>query len=254
MKFEKYKDDLDFLIKKGDILEKCMQFELNIIKLSELSEDEQKIVKGYQFRSKYQVWYSESLHIIKVLLPNRLDDFISYYKKPKNRKQLEVDNYSVEDYLQGTHSIRVGLETVAGLFFQQRNILEACKVRFESSLFDIKHLLQADIFDSELEAAKELNKKGFTRGAGAMVGVVLEAHFAEVCRSRNIKISKTHPTINDYNEALKLNSVVSIEVFRHIQLLGDLRNKCDHKKATEPTMQEITDLISGAEKIIKTVF
>lgn len=48
--------------------------------------------------------------------------------------------------------------------------------------------------------------------------------------------------------------MVATDVFRHIQLLGDLRNKCDHKKDAEPTKQEIDDLIGGAEKIIKTVF
>ncbi len=48
------------------------------------------------------------------------------------------------------------------IFDSQIGILKSCEKRFESSLFDIKQLLQADIFDSELEAAQELNKKGFT--------------------------------------------------------------------------------------------
>jgi hypothetical protein len=99
-----------------------------------------------------------------------------------------------------------------------------------------------------------LNKKGFTRGAGAMAGVILEAHFSEICHKHNLKMTKKHPTINDYNDLLKNENIIAIDIFRHIQLLGDLRNKCDHKKDTDPTKQEIDDLISGTEKIIKTVF
>lgn len=40
-----------------------------------------------------------------------------------------------------------------GNFRQQQAILNAVKQRFESSLFDIKQLVQADLFDSELDAA-----------------------------------------------------------------------------------------------------
>ena len=62
----------------------------------------------------------------------------------------------------------VGKEAAIPRFHQQLIILKSAKGRFESSLFDIKQLLQSDLFDSELEAAKELNNKGFTRGAGAV--------------------------------------------------------------------------------------
>ena len=52
--------------------------------------------------------------------------------------------------------------------------------RFESSLFDMQQLVQADMFDSELDAARELWKKGFLRAAVAICGVILEKHFAIV--------------------------------------------------------------------------
>jgi hypothetical protein len=38
----------------------------------------------------------------------------------------------------------------------------------------------ASLFDSELDAALELGHKGFSPAAGAMAGVVLEKHLAEV--------------------------------------------------------------------------
>ena len=45
-------------------------------------------------------------------------------------------------------------------------------------MFDIRQLVQADLFDSELDAADELGKKKFTRAAGALAGVVLERHLS----------------------------------------------------------------------------
>ena len=55
---------------------------------------------------------------------------------------------------------------------QQVHILSAVENRFESSLFDMRQLVQADLFDSELDAAKQLLQNGFNRASGAMAGVV----------------------------------------------------------------------------------
>ncbi len=41
---------------------------------------------------------------------------------------------------------------------------------------------------------------------------------------------------------------------RFIQLMGDIRNKCDHNKKEEPTNDDIATIISGAEKIIKNIY
>ncbi len=138
-------------------------------------------------------------------------------------------------------------------FRQQLAILRSVKGRFESSLFDIRQLVQADLFDSELDAAKELANKKFTRAAGALAGVVLEKHLAQVCDNHEIKISKKTPTIHDLNEALKEGDVVDIPQWRFIQHLAAIRNLCDHDKKTEPTVEQVDDLITGVMKTTKTL-
>jgi len=99
-----------------------------------------------------------------------------------------------------------------------------------------------------------LNKKGFARAAGAVVGVVLEGHLSQVCNNHNLSVKKSNPTINDYNQLLKDNNIIETPTWRLIQRLGDLRNLCDHKKQKEPTKQEIDELIEGVDKISKTLF
>jgi len=241
---EKYKKDIRKLIKSGEIIFRKMKENKN---LSELRQD-------------YEMWYSESYAVIKIILFDRISDFAKMYydDKTKNGIKLhfqytppksesmkwDIDSYSPPE----------AIDVAKSIFDSQIGILKSCEKRFESSLFDIKQLLQADIFDSELDAARELNKKGFARGAGAMAGVVLEGHLSQVCNNHKIVINKNHSTINDLNQLLKDNEVIETPTWRFIQHLTDLRNLCDHKKQKEPTKEEIEELINGVVKISKTLY
>ena len=139
-------------------------------------------------------------------------------------------------------------------FEQQKNILKSVERKFSSSLFDIKQIIQADLFDDELETAEELNKKGFIRGAGAIAGVVLEKHLKQVANNHSIRMIKKNPGIGDFNDLLKNNDIIEVSTWRFIQHLGDIRNLCDHNKEREPSKEEVTDLISGVRKMTKTIF
>lgn len=132
--------------------------------------------------------------------------------------------------------------------------MKAANRRFESSLFEIRQLVQADLFDGEIGAARELQKNKFLRAAGAIAGVVLEKHLRQVCDDHNIKVLKKNPSIGDLNELLKAESVIDVPQWRFTSMLADIRNICDHNKQKEPTEQQVTDLIDGTDKVLKTVF
>lgn len=264
---DKYKNDLKSLIEKGNQLDIAIKYDCypeNVEKqIKEHIKEEDKIKEYFsklpRFKSEYQTWYSEALILIKQLLPDRLSDFMKLFEKPKNRKAIEYGNYVIEDYLQGLRvtfagETKVGPNAAVSQFEQQLNILKSVERRFESTLFDIQQLVQADLFDSELDAARELNKNKFTRGAGAIAGVVLEKHLAQVLLNHNLNISKKNPTISDFNDHLKTSGVYDTPTWRKIQHLGDIRNLCDHNKGTEPKFNEVDELISGVDAIIKTVY
>lgn len=213
------------------------------------------------FRASYQSWYSEALSLVKNVLPDRLNDFCRLYEKPKARKSVTAENYTIEDALYCLEITRpynkqkiVGVDAGLNPFRQQLAILEAAKRRFESSLFDIRQTLQADIFDSELEAAEHLLKCKFGRAAGALAGVVIEKHLSEVASNHAVVRKKKDATIADLNEALKAADVIDIPTWRFIQHLADIRNLCDHNKSKEPTIEQVQDLLDGTAKLIKTVF
>jgi hypothetical protein len=223
-----------------------------------LDSDKKVIAEKYAFSKKYNAWYNESLRLIKQLMPERYDDFVSFYSAEKKRKDIDITNYTISDSLLGLQiyrNNRVVLEPVNAyrLFQQQLNILSSLDNCFESSLFNIKEILQADIFDSELDGAKELHKNGFYRAAGALCGVILEKHFAVVCTSHSIKLKKATPGISDYNEKLKDERVIDNKTYLLIQRLGSIRNLCDHNKKQEPTKEDIADLISGTDKVLHEV-
>lgn len=265
---EKYKKDLTELIANGDWLAMAIQadflaedFHKHLKKeLSGEKKVAKYITKLPSFENDYQAWYSESLVLLKQLLPDRVSDFTKSYEKPKTRrKEITYENYVIEDALQGLRITRsreliVGAEAAIPRFRQQLNIIKAINKRFESSLFDIRQLVQADLFDSELEAAKELNTKGFLRGAGAIAGVVLEKHLLQVCDNHGVKITKKNPSISDYNDKLKEAGTYETSTWRKIQHLGDLRNLCDHKKKKEPKTEDVDEFIEGVDRIIKTIF
>ena len=122
------------------------------------------------------------------------------------------------------------------------------------SLFDIRQLVQADLFDSELDAAKELARNNFTRASGALAGVVLERHLKQVCDNHGIKVTKKTPAVSDLNNALKDGDVIDVPQWRFIQHLADIRNLCDHSKETDPTAAQVDDLVAGVMKITKTLY
>lgn len=233
---EKYKNDIQKLIKSGEAIFKKMKDNKNLA----------------QLRQDYEIWYSESYAVVKIILPDRVLDFSKMYYNDKQKDGLK----KYFQYTQGKFDWNdtEPIDIAKSIIDSQIGILKSCERRFESSLFDIKQLLQSDIFESELEAASELNKKGFMRGAGAVAGVVLEGHLTQVCNNHNILIRKTNPSINDLNQLLKDNEVIETTVWRFIQHLGDLRNLCDHKKQKEPTKEEIEELINGVDKISKTLY
>ena len=136
-------------------------------------------------------------------------------------------------------------------------LLGACHASPEESIdveIHLPEMVQADLFDCELNAARELLKQGFARGAGAIAGVVLEKHLDQVAANHNISVRKKNPAISDYNDLLKNNKVFDVPTWRQIQRFGTIRNLCDRNKGAEPTPQEVEELVSGVEKVTKSIF
>ena len=206
-----------------------------------------------EFGVTYQDWYSRACKVVESLAPERLEEFNSYYLIDPKRKALTDSNYVIQDYIRGIIPSRLQWNLLRIRITNQMHILMSLDSRIDSVLQDITGHLFADLQDSELVAAAQL-KKVSKRAAGALAGVVLERHLQRVVQNHRISMRKKSPSISDLNDPLKNAGVYDVPTWRKIQLLADIRNLCAHQKNREPTDDELDELISGVNSVIKSIF
>lgn len=215
---------------------------------------QEKLSKRGSVSSVYQTFYTQGLRVVSALAPERIADFESFYKRRSGALK-EITDYTISDGFRGISRIGGGYspEAALGLIQSQIDILIAIRDSLGSSLFEIEQTLRMDLFDTEIESAKHLKDRGHLRAAGALLGVILEDHLKSVSKQHLFKTRKKAPSIADYNEFLKAEKVIDTVGWRRIQGLADIRNLCDHAKDREPTIEDIEDLVSGVERVLKTV-
>ncbi len=214
-----------------------------------------------KFGVEYQNWYTRALKVVEVLAPDRLAEFINYYRIDPKRKLVNVQNYVIQDFIMGigAQEDKYGKSywdtnnVTAIKVYNQLQILQSVETRIDSVLSDVQGSLLSELQDKELATAEELLKVN-VRAAGSLAGVILENHLQKVMQNHHVPVTKKNLTISDMNDALKNNNIYDIPTWRKIQYLGDVRNLCSHKKDREPTEAEVKELISGVNEIIKTVF
>ena len=191
-KRSKFGKDLDRLIQKGELLDSAIrhdcfgeEFEETLRKSNSKETVTAYLNKLPDFKQDYQAWYTEAHALLKQTLLDRVQDFESYYKYPRVRKEITFENYMIRDYLQGlcvsrgtgfNRKIIVDGSAAIPEFQQQLNIVRAAKSTLTSTLIDLTLILQADLFDSEIDSADAISKVGYFRAAGAICGVVIEKH------------------------------------------------------------------------------
>ena len=218
-----------------------------------------KIFKPVRVHASYQKSYDRTVGLVRSLAPERWEEFRRQYEPDPRRKDTSYSNYTIYDYLQGTVVLRGGSPlfnnfTVFVTKIQHQILmLESILDTFADRIRDIREVLRSELFDAELETSEELLKKSHLRAAGTVAGVVLERHLQTICAARNIPFRKKHPTIADYNDALRKSDAYDVPAWRFIQRLGDLRNLCAHPKERDPTKGEIQDLIIGTRKTIAEI-
>ena len=259
---QKYKTELEALVLLGEKIKWDIQLRSQA-RHEELEGDHKDVYASVKdrFERDYQRWYTEAYSVIKQLLPDRLAEVEQLYVGQGRRKTIDSTTFTIQDWMNGirartnAHGEKYfdDMAIVSARVHTQVAILKSVESRFDSALFDIRQLVQADLFDSELDVARELAGRGFLRAAGAVAGVVLESHLGQVADNHNIRTRKRNPTISDFNDLLKEGNVLDVPSWRQIQRLSDIRNLCAHDKQREPSEEEVEELIRGTEKYTKTL-
>ena len=218
-------------------------------------------VRG-SFERCYQHWYTEAAAVVRQLVDARAVEFDRLYLGDVGRRSIDAETYAIQDWLSGRRATADAsgrpafndLLAVTMRMKMQLEILRSTAARLESSLFDVRRLVQADLFDSELDASRELVAHGFLRAAGTVAGVVLERHLRQVAASHGVVVRHSEPTLNDFNDQLKKAGLLDVPTWRQIQRLADIRNLCSHQKHREPRGREVREMIDGVDGIVRTLF
>ena len=205
---------------------------------------------------EYHAWYTKALAAVRSLAPDRLAEFRGYFEPDPRRKGLGYGNYVIQDYFKNVYPVGhsdfdTKGEAVNALFCQVA-IVRSLLSRVDSVFSGLEIAALAGIQDAELESARQLLKVN-VRAAGALAGVLLEAHLQKVCQAHGVRIRKKHPTIADLNNPLKEAAVYDVATWRKVSYLGDVRNLCVHKKESEPSLEQVQELIDGVNSAVKNV-
>lgn len=264
--FERHRADLQTLSDTGTLMLSDLHLRLLAQdgKLSDPSSEKvASRIKG-TFERRYQAWFSEAAALIRQLLPERHAEFVELYRSEGGDPVTTVASYCIRDWLRGVrisagrHTRREeddlhNLATVSNRFTLQLAILRATSRRFESGLFDIWRSVQSDMLSSELRTARALAEHGFPRAAGAVAGVVLVKHLGELAQSHDVEVPAACAEISTLGDALKKEEVIDMKAWQDVRRLGDIRRLCDHVRERDPTAEEVEELISGVERITRTV-
>jgi len=126
-------------------------------------------------------------------------------------------------------------------------ILDAAREDFEGGYLDSIHaLVQAEVFDSELEQATELLDSGYASAAAVIAGVVLETALRDLCSRNNIAYGK----MDKMNADLAKAQVYSILVQKQVTHLARIRNAAAHGNHSQFQPQDVTGMIAAIQQFL----
>ncbi|CAH6803607.1 conserved hypothetical protein [Vibrio chagasii] len=165
-------------------------------------------------------------------------------------KNLLVATCSKESqhYMEFVESEKIGpYESSSDAFKRMKSVLIAAMDDYKNGyLTSLKNLIQADVFDSELEQAEELLSNGYKLAAAVIAGVVLETALRDICSREGISAGK----LDKMNSELAKSGIYNKLQQKRITALADIRNSAAHGKSEEFTEGDVTIMIRDIEQFL----
>ena len=108
-------------------------------------------------------------------------------------------------------------------------------------------MIQAEVFDDELEQATELLNSGYHSAAAVISGTVLESTLRSQCLAQNIPLGKLDKMNADLTKAGVYNSLVQ----KRITAMAAVRNSAAHGKNNEFTSADVKSMIDEVRRYIE---
>jgi hypothetical protein len=140
-------------------------------------------------------------------------------------------------------------ETNYNVFQKARAVLLAAKEDYDGGyLTKIRNLIQAKVFDSELERAEELLTSGYKAAAAVIAGVVLETSIRQLCEDNGIATGKLDKMNADLAKAGVYNQLKQ----KRITALAHIRNDAAHGKADQFAETDASNMIRDIRNLLSS--
>lgn len=127
------------------------------------------------------------------------------------------------------------------------SVFLATKEDFQGGyLSSYKSIVQAEIFDTELEQANELLNNGYYVASAVIAGVVLETALRELCDREAIE----HGKIDKMNADLAKAGIYNKIVQKQVTTYAGIRNSAAHGKINEFSTSDVKQMIIGVEHFL----
>jgi len=199
---------------------------------------------------------SEFLGTIKVFKDNGNDLYVQWIVNSKNILKLASggeDSIHYESFLQLEKPQT--FESKSSVLKRLVSILRACLDDLNNGfLISFKQIIQAEVFDSELEQATYFLNENYKIPAAVIAGVVLETAIKELCINNGIDIylpdGKREKKLEKLNEDLTKSGVYPLTQQKKVTYYADIRNNAAHGKPENFDPEDVRDMIKGIEKLL----
>jgi hypothetical protein len=133
------------------------------------------------------------------------------------------------------------------IFERMKAVFLAAKEDYDGGyLHKIRDLIQAEVFDSELEQAEELLATGYHAPAAVVAGVVLETRLRQLCQNRGIPAGNLNKMNTDLTKAGVYNTLTQ----KQITVLADIRNSAAHGEIGKFTQNDVTNMVRDVRDLL----
>ena len=113
-------------------------------------------------------------------------------------------------------------------------------------LNSVRNLIQAEVFSTELDQAKELLSTGYVVASAVIAGVVLETSLRQMCIDASLPTGK----LDKMNADLAKAGVYNLFVQKRITSLADIRNNAAHGHPDKFNKNDVQEMIAYIENFM----
>lgn len=126
-------------------------------------------------------------------------------------------------------------------------VFEAARDDFDGGyLATVRTLVQGELFETELDQARELLAAGYRVPAAVVAGVVLETSLRQLCTDANLPTGK----LDKMNSDLAKSGAYNLLVQKRVTALADIRNNAAHGHPERFSDRDVSDMISYVESFL----